>query len=85
MKYNILLIDDQGNISGYGDRLWSHRVRRDQNGVSLPRKHIGITIAITNKYKEILIQHRRHTIFDKVGLSQVIPIPGSMRAELSKH
>lgn len=65
-KYRIPLLDESGRTIGYGDRWWTHRVRNGPDGVILGQKHAGITIACIDGRGRILIQHRRHKIFDKV-------------------
>jgi isopentenyldiphosphate isomerase len=64
--YKIPLVNESGRTIGYGDRWWSHRVRDGPDGPALGRKHIGITIACLDKESRILVQHRRHRIFDRV-------------------
>ncbi len=65
-KYRIPLLDESGRTIGYGDRWWSHRVRVGADGPILGQKHTGITIACLDDNGRILIQHRRHRIFDRV-------------------
>jgi len=65
-KYRIPLLDESGRTIGYGDRWWTHRVRDGPNGPVLGQKHAGITIACIDESGRVLIQHRRHRIFDKV-------------------
>jgi len=64
-RYKIPLVDESGTI-GYGDRWWTHRVRDGGDGPILGEKHVGITIACLDDDGRILVQHRRHRIFDKV-------------------
>jgi len=65
-KYRIPLLDESGRTIGYGDRWWTHRVRDGPNGPVLGQKHAGITIACIDESGRVLIQHRRHRVFDKV-------------------
>ena len=65
-RYRIPLLDESGRTTGYGDRWWTHRVRNGPDGAILGQKHAGITIACLDEKGRILIQHRRHKIFDKV-------------------
>src|SRR5207249_6009186 len=65
-RYKIPLADGSGGIIGYGDRWWTHRVRDVRRGPILGEKHVGITIACLDDVGRILVQHRRHRIFDKV-------------------
>src|SRR5438128_8674226 len=65
-RYRIPLLDESGRTIGYGDRWWTHRVRDGPDGPILGQKHAGITIACLDHSGRILIQHRRHRIFDKV-------------------
>ncbi len=41
-------------------------MRDGRNGLVLGEKHVGITIACLNDDSRILVQHRKHRIFDKV-------------------
>jgi isopentenyldiphosphate isomerase len=65
-RYKIPLVDGSGRTVGYGDRWWTHRVRAGLDGPILGEKHVGITIACLDDDRRILVQHRRHKIFDKV-------------------
>ena len=65
-KYRIPLLDESGRTIGYGDRWWTHRVRDAPDSITLGQKHVGITIACIDGRGRVLIQHRRHKIFDKV-------------------
>ena len=65
-RYKIPLVDESGRTTGYGDRWWTHRVRNSPEGPILGEKHVGITIACLDDDGRILVQHRRHKIFDKV-------------------
>jgi len=65
-RYRIPLVDEIGKTTGYGDRWWTHRVRNGREDPTLGQKHIGITIACLDEDERILVQHRRHRIFDKV-------------------
>ncbi len=65
-RYKIPLVNASGRIVGYGDRWWTHRVRDGGDGPILGEKHVGITIACLDDEGRILVQHRRHRIFDKV-------------------
>lgn len=65
-EYKIPLTSESGERVGYGDRWRSHMVREGPDGPILGQKHVGITIACLDEGGRILIQHRRHRIFDKV-------------------
>jgi isopentenyldiphosphate isomerase len=65
-RYKIPLVDESGKTVGYGDRWWTHRVRNGQESPILGEKHVGITIACLDDDGRILVQLRRHKIFDKV-------------------
>jgi isopentenyldiphosphate isomerase len=65
-RYKIPLVNGSGKIIGYGDRWWTHRVRVSRGGPILGEKHVGITIACLDDEGRILVQLRRHKIFDKV-------------------
>ena len=64
-RYEIPLVNASGRIIGYGDRWWTHRVRDGREGPILGEKHVGITIACLDDDGRILVQNRRHRIFDK--------------------
>lgn len=65
-RLQVQLVNDSGKVIGYGDRWWTHRVRKGPGGPVLGQKHVGITIACINDSGRILVAHRRHRIFDKV-------------------
>src|SRR5256712_2014166 len=65
-RYKMPLVSGFGRTVGYGDRWWTHRVRDGREGPILGEKHVGITIACLDDDGRILLQHRRHRIFDKV-------------------
>src|SRR5437667_9640215 len=65
-RYKIPLVNGFGRTVGYGDRWWTHRVRDGREGSILGAKHVGLTIARLDDDGRILVQHRRHRIFDKV-------------------
>ncbi len=65
-QYKIPLVNGSGRTSGYGDRWRAHRVRDGPDGLILGEKHVGITIACLDDDGRILVQLRRHRIFDKV-------------------
>src|SRR3989442_9991280 len=65
-RYKIPLVNGSGGTSGYGDRWRAHRVRDGPDGLILGEKHVGITIACLDDDGRILVQLRRHRIFDKV-------------------
>jgi len=65
-RYKIPLVNGSGRTIGYGDRWWTHRVRDGRESPTLGEKHVGITIACLDEDGRILVQHRRHKIFDKV-------------------
>ncbi len=65
-RLEVPLVSDSGRKVGYGDRWLTHRVRNGPEGPILGQKHVGITIACIDSGGRILVQHRRHKIFDKV-------------------
>jgi isopentenyldiphosphate isomerase len=65
-KYKIPLVDDSGKTTSYGDRWWTHRVRNSREAPVLGQRHVGITIACLDGQGRVLVEHRRHRIFDKV-------------------
>src|SRR6266516_4799574 len=77
-RYKIPLVNGFGRTIGYGDRWWTHRVRNGGDGPILGEKHVGITIACLDDEGRILVQHRRHRIFDKVWSLSGEPTPESM-------
>src|SRR2546425_13082675 len=64
-RYKIPLVNGFGRTIGYGDRWWTHRVRNGGDGPILGEKHVGINVACLDVGGRILVQHRRHRIFDK--------------------
>lgn len=65
-EYTIPFVDQNGKITEYGDRWLSHTVTRGSDGPVLGRKHVGIVIACINEEGKILVQLRKHKIFDSV-------------------
>jgi isopentenyldiphosphate isomerase len=65
-RAEVPLVDESGKTIGYGDRWWTHRVREGPDGPIFGRKHVGITIACIDGDGRVLVQHRRHKIFDRV-------------------
>jgi isopentenyldiphosphate isomerase len=65
-RYKIPLVNGFGRTIRYGDRWWTHRVRYGHDGPILGEKHVGINIACLDDDGRILVQLRRHRIFDKV-------------------
>ena len=66
MKFTIPVVDESGRTIGYGDRWSTHRTRDSPDGPILGQKHVGITIACLDENARVIVQHRRHKIFDKV-------------------
>lgn len=65
-SYSIPLVNESGRRIGYGDRWLTHRTRDGPDGPILGQKHVGITIACIDEEERIVLQHRKHKIFDKV-------------------
>jgi isopentenyldiphosphate isomerase len=65
-RYKIPLVNESGRTIGYGDRWRTHRVRDGPDGPVLGEKHVGITIACLDDDGRILVQLRKHRVFDKV-------------------
>src|SRR3989442_13893884 len=65
-RYKIPLANGSGGTIGYGDRWRDHRVRDGPDGLILGEKHVGRTIACLDDDGRVLVQLRRHRIFDKV-------------------
>ncbi len=65
-RCKIPLVDEHGGRIGYGDRWWTHRVKKGADGPILGQKHVGITIAMLDERRRVLLQHRKHRIFDDV-------------------
>ena len=85
VRAKVPLVNESGRLVGYGDRWWTHRVRKGPAGPILGRKHVGITIACLDDRGRILVQHRKHRIFDKVwslsGDTHPYRMPGRLEAE----
>ena len=64
--YTIPLVNESGRRTGCGDRWLTHRTKSGPNGPVLGQKHVGITIACLDEDGRILLEHRKHKIFDKV-------------------
>src|SRR5207253_6126379 len=78
-RYKIPLVNGSGRTIGYGDRWRAHRVRDGPDRLILGERHVGITIACLDDDGRILVQLRRHRIFDKAwSLSQATPTRESM-------
>ena len=65
-SYTIPLVGESERRIGYGDRWLTHRTKSGPNGPVLGQKHVGITIACLDEDERILLQLRRHKIFDRV-------------------
>ena len=65
-SYTIPLVNESGRRTGYGDRWLTHRTRNGPDGPIFGQKHVGITIACVDDDARIILQLRRHKIFDKV-------------------
>lgn len=65
-SYTIPLVNESGRRIGYGDRWLTHRMREGPEGPVLGQKHVGITIVCVDDDGRIMLQLRRHKIFDKV-------------------
>lgn len=65
-KYTIPLVNESGKTVGYGDPWSTHRTKNSPDGPILGQKHVGITIACIDEDRRIVIQRRRHKIFDTV-------------------
>ncbi len=89
MRLEIPLVNDSGKKIGYGDRWLTHRVRNGPDGPMLGQKHVGITIACIDDDGRILVQHRRHKIFDQVwsfsGNTHPYRMYGSLAVETIYH
>ena len=64
--YTVPLVNESGRTIGYGDRWSTHRTKHSPDGPVLGRKHVGITIACLDEDERIVVQLRKHRIFDKV-------------------
>jgi len=65
-QYTIPLVNESGRRIGYGDRWLTHRTRDGPDGPVFGQKHVGVTIACIDGDARIILQHRKHKIFDKV-------------------
>jgi isopentenyldiphosphate isomerase len=66
VRLEVQLVNESGRRIGYGDRWWTHRVKKGPDGPILGQKHVGICIACVDGGGRILVAHRRHGVFDKV-------------------
>jgi len=57
MEQTLILVDDKDNILGYAPRSECHTGKG--------KRHRAFIILVYNKDKEILLQHRKHKLFDK--------------------
>jgi isopentenyl-diphosphate delta-isomerase len=57
-EQTLILVDDKDNIIGYAPRSECHTGKG--------KRHRAFVILIYNKDKKILLQHRKHKLFDKV-------------------
>ena len=62
----IPVVSESGKRMDYGDRRLTHRTKPGPNGPVLGQKHVGITIVCFDEDGRILLQLRRHKIFDRV-------------------
>lgn len=58
LDQTILACDDNGNFEEYIPRMIGH--------TGMGRRHIGLTILLTNNKGQFLLQRRKHQIFDNV-------------------
>lgn len=65
MDYLIPLADEDGNVIGLADRWSTHTVRQTDGGLVLGQRHVGICIACQDGSGRVLLQFRRHKIFDR--------------------
>jgi len=58
MEQTLIVVDDKDNILGYAPRSECHTEKG--------KRHRGFVILLYNKDKKILLQHRKHKLFDKL-------------------
>jgi len=58
MEQTLILVDDKDNILGYAPRSVCHTGKG--------KRHRAFVILVYNKDKRILLQHRKHKLFDKL-------------------
>lgn len=58
----VVLVDDSDNPKGYGTKEKTHTVHDGIPGYH----HRGLTVLVYNEMGEVLLQHRKHRIFDSV-------------------
>jgi len=58
MEQTLILVDDKDNFLGYAPRSVCH--------TGQGKRHRAFVILVYNKYGQILLQHRRHHLFDKL-------------------
>jgi len=72
MEQTLIVVDDKDNILGYAPRSECHTGKG--------KRHRAFVILLYNKDKKILLQHRKHKLFDKLwdlaGASHPLHIDG---------
>lgn len=72
MEQTLIVVDDKDNMLGYAPRIECHTGK----GI----RHRAFVILLYNKDKKILLQHRKHRLFDKLwdlaGASHPLHIDG---------
>jgi len=63
-EYLIPIVDARGRVAGYADRWLTHTVFEEGGKLVLGQKHVGICVACQDPLGRILVQRRRHVIFD---------------------
>jgi len=58
MEQTLILVDDKDNLLGYAPRSECHTGKG--------KRHRAFVILVYNKDKKILLQHRKHRLFDKL-------------------
>lgn len=74
----MILVDEKNNIVGYAPRSECHTGKG--------KRHRAFVILLYNKNKEILLQHRKHKVFDKLwdlaGASHPLHVDGKDEGDI---
>ena len=78
MEQTLILVDDKNNMLGYAPRSVCHTGKG--------KRHRAFVILLYNKDKKILLQHRKHKVFDKfwdlAGASHPLHVDGKNQGDI---
>jgi len=78
MEQTLILVDDKNNMLGYAPRSVCHTGKG--------KRHRAFVILLYNKDKKILLQHRKHKVFDKfwdlAGASHPLHVDGKNQDDI---